>query len=208
MNSVHETGSGVTLKIMLTAYIAMGANLPNPVGPPPATLAAASARIASLGKIVGRSSLYSTEPVGFAEQPRFFNTVVALDTSLSPRSLLQGLLDIEQEFGRDRSTGIPNGPRSLDLDILIMGDLHLGGSDLEIPHPRLADRAFVLVPLHEIAPHAVVPRYRATVDQLLQRLHASGSDTPSVVAIHDDQWDAPAARNLASAVDAPHAGSG
>jgi len=194
---------------MLTAYIAMGANLSSPVGPPPETLAAAVSRIASLGRIVGRSSLYSTEPMGFTEQPRFFNAVVALDTQLSPLSLLQALLDIEQEFGRDRSIGIPNGPRTLDLDILLMGDLQLCASNLEIPHPRLAERAFVLVPLHEIAPLVVVPRHRATVDQLLKRLLRQSQDhAPSVVAIHDNLWDASAARNAASAHDAPGSDTG
>jgi 2-amino-4-hydroxy-6-hydroxymethyldihydropteridine diphosphokinase len=187
---------------MLTAYIALGANLPSPIGPPTATLAAAAVRLASLGQIVERSSLYSTEPVGVADQPRFFNAVVALETLLSPRSLLAALLEIEQEFGRDRSTGVPNGPRTLDLDILMMGDLYLGGSDLEIPHPRLAERAFVLVPLHEIAAQVAVPRHRATVDQLLRRLlPQSENENPSVVTIHDDLWAA--GRNLASAGDTP-----
>jgi 2-amino-4-hydroxy-6-hydroxymethyldihydropteridine diphosphokinase len=191
---------------MLTAYLAMGANLPSAVGSPAATLAAAISRLATLGSIVGSSSLYSTEPVGFADQPRFFNAVIALETSLSPRSLLAALLEIEHEFDRDRSAGLPNGPRTLDLDILMMGDLHLGGSDLDIPHPRLADRAFVLVPLHEIAPHAIVPGRGDRVDRLLQRLLPETEvETLSVVAVHDDRWDA--ACSSASAGDASRSGS-
>src|SRR5271170_2064728 len=108
---------------MRTAYIGMGANLPSRAGPPAATLAAAAGRLESLGRVVNRSSLYSTEPVGVAGQPRFVNGVVALDTELEPRALLDGLLAIELEFGRDRSAGILNGPRTLDLDILLFGDL-------------------------------------------------------------------------------------
>jgi 2-amino-4-hydroxy-6-hydroxymethyldihydropteridine diphosphokinase len=175
---------------MLKAYIAMGANLPSKVGPPPATLAAAVVRLASLGVIVRRSSLYSTEPVGFADQPRFFNAVIELDTPLSPLSLLQALLQIEQEFGRDRSAGIPDGPRTLDLDILVMGDLQFRGSDLELPHPRLAGRAFVLVPLHEIVPQVAIPGFHATVEQLLHRLlPQSEGETPSVLPIQSNEWD-------------------
>ena len=103
--------------------------------------------------MTARSSLYNTEPVGFAEQPRFVNAVVALETELEPRALLNQLLEIEKEFGRDRSASIPNGPRTLDLDILLIGHLEINEPGLELPHPRLAERAFVLVPLHEIAPN-------------------------------------------------------
>src|ERR1700675_2751807 len=103
---------------MQTAYIGMGANIPSPAGPPEATPPAAVERLNSIGRVVCRSSLYSTAPVGFADQPRFVNAVIALETDLSPASLLAVLLRIEREFGRDRSAGIPNGPRTLDLDIL------------------------------------------------------------------------------------------
>jgi len=132
---------------MRTAYIGMGGNLASWAGPPEATLTAAALRLDSLGRMVCRSSLYSTEPVGFAEQPRFVNAVIALETELEPRELLHRLLDIEQEFGRDRSAGFENGPRTLDMDILLLGDLRIREPGLEIPHPRLAERAFVLVPL-------------------------------------------------------------
>jgi 2-amino-4-hydroxy-6-hydroxymethyldihydropteridine diphosphokinase len=111
------------LEIMRTAYIGMGGNLASWAGAPEATLAAAALRLESLGRVARRSSLYSTAPVGFAAQPRFVNAVVALETELEPRKLLEGLLAIEQEFGRDRSAGIANGPRTLDLDILLFGDL-------------------------------------------------------------------------------------
>lgn len=137
---------------MHMAYIGMGANLPGWAGAPEATLTAAAVRLESLGRVTRRSSLYSTEPVGFADQPRFVNAVVALETELSPRELLDRLLKLEQEFGRDRSGAIENGPRTLDLDILLFGDVEISEPGLEIPHPRLEERAFVLVPLREISP--------------------------------------------------------
>src|ERR1035441_2185323 len=96
---------------MRTAFIGMGANLASWAGAPEATLAAAALRLETLGRVTSRSSLYSTTPVGFAEQPRFVNAVVALETALEARELLVGLLAIEQEFGRDRSAGIANGPQ-------------------------------------------------------------------------------------------------
>jgi 2-amino-4-hydroxy-6-hydroxymethyldihydropteridine diphosphokinase len=167
----------------------MGANLASPAGPPEATLAAAAVRLASLGRVVSRSSLYSTAPVGFASQPRFVNAVVALETSLSPRRLLCGLLALEREFGRDRAANLSNGPRSLDLDILLYGDLTLSEPGLEIPHPRLAQRAFVLVPLSQIAPQAVDPRTGSTAAELLRNLFPRGApSSPAVVPIESPLW--------------------
>jgi 2-amino-4-hydroxy-6-hydroxymethyldihydropteridine diphosphokinase len=176
---------------MLLAYIALGANLPSPAGPPETTLVAAAERLASLGTITACSSLYSTTPVGLADQPRFLNAVVALQTNLAPDRLLHSLLAIEREFGRDRSTGIPNGPRSLDLDILFYGDLVLQQFDLEIPHPRIAERAFVLVPLNEIAPDLRNPRSGATVSQLLQSLFPQPEAAlNAAIKIQSDHWGA------------------
>ena len=137
---------------MQTAYIGMGANIPSPAGPPEATLAAAVERLASVGRVVCRSSLYSTAPVGFAAQPRFVNAAIALETDLSPASLLAALLRIEREFGRDRSAGIPNGPRTLDLDILLFGERLIDEPRLKVPHYHMQARAFVLYPLAELAP--------------------------------------------------------
>jgi 2-amino-4-hydroxy-6-hydroxymethyldihydropteridine diphosphokinase len=175
---------------MRTAYIAMGTNLPSPIGPPVATLHAAVTRLATLGRVLHRSSLYSTAPVGLTDQPRFVNAVLALETSLSPLSLLDRLLDIERGLGRDRSSGVPNGPRTLDLDILLMGDLRIGESNLELPHPRLADRGFVLIPLHEIAPHAVDSRHHATIAELLNRWRAEHpNEISAVVPLRDVAWD-------------------
>jgi 2-amino-4-hydroxy-6-hydroxymethyldihydropteridine diphosphokinase len=189
---------------MHTAYIGLGANLPSAAGTPQATLAAASARLESLGRVTCRSSLYSTAPMGFAEQPRFVNAVIELETNIEPRDLLNRLLAIEQEFGRDRSTRITNGPRTLDLDILLYDDrivaegIHEGG--LQIPHPRLAERAFVLVPLCEIAPGIVAAGSGATVSQLLDRLRkTAGNETDAVVPIQSDGWRAGACGNGVSA---------
>lgn len=176
---------------MLTAYIGMGGNLSSPAGRPEATLTKAAERFAAMGRILSRSSLYSTEPVGLADQPRFINAVVALETELAPRALLEGLLDLERAFGRDRSSGLQNGPRTLDLDILLMGDLCIYEAGLEVPHPRLTERRFVLVPLHEIAPEAVEPRHRKTIAELLRRLNEKGNDaTQEVVQVHSDLWRA------------------
>ena len=167
----------------------MGGNLASWAGAPERTLAAAAQRLERLGRVVGRSSLYSTEPVGYAAQPRFVNAVVALDTELTPMELLRGLLAIEQEFGRDRSAGIANGPRTLDLDLLLLGDLVLHEQDLEIPHPRLAKRAFVLTPLAEIAAEVVVPGVGKSVGQLLAKLREGGQDAAdAVVRVESEGW--------------------
>jgi 2-amino-4-hydroxy-6-hydroxymethyldihydropteridine diphosphokinase len=183
---------------MRTAYIGMGGNLASWTGTPEATLAAAARRLESLGRVAGRSSLYSTAPVGYAEQPRFVNAVVALRTALAPKELLNGLMAIEQEFGRDRSVGIANGPRTLDLDILLLGDLRISSPELEIPHPRLAERAFVLVPLNEIAPQVMIPGCGKTVAQLAACLGSTArpgapdckSASEAVVRIENAAWTA------------------
>lgn len=167
----------------------MGANLPSGAGPPDATLAAAAARLSELGRVTGRSSLYSTAPVGYADQPRFINAVVVLETELTPFELLGALLLIEKDFGRNRIRNHQNGPRTLDLDVLLYGDFVIGGATLEIPHPRLADRAFVLVPLCEIAAGATEPRTMLTVAQLQERLFpVPGNENNSVVQIQSDHW--------------------
>ncbi len=183
---------------MRTAYIGMGANLASWAGPPEATLATAALWIESMGRVVFRSSLYSTEPVGFAEQPRFINAVVALETELEARNLLERLLVIEVEFGRNRAEGFANGPRTLDLDILLFGSLKISEPGLRIPHPRLAERAFALIPLHEIAPHALDPVSGKTVSQLLQSLFPNPeSETHAVVKVQSGGWRAGAVGSFA-----------
>jgi 2-amino-4-hydroxy-6-hydroxymethyldihydropteridine diphosphokinase len=174
---------------MPKAYIGMGGNVPSWAGSPAETLVAAAERLESLGRVVARSSLYSTEPVGYADQPRFVNAVIALETELPPRALLQHLLEIEKEFGRDRTAGIPNGPRSLDLDIVLYGDQSIREPDLELPHPRFAERAFVLIPLNEIAPQIRDSRSGRTVGQLLHSLrNQDKSDAHAVVPIEIGNW--------------------
>lgn len=172
---------------MPIAYIGMGGNLASWVGEPEATLAAAARRLHSLGRVVRQSSLYSTTPVGFAEQPRFVNAVVALETGLAPLALLVGLHAIEQDFGRERTAGFQNGPRTLDLDILLYGDLQIREPGLEIPHPRLAERAFMLIPLNEIAAQVVVPGLARTVQQLLASL-SEELDSDAVIQVNGEDW--------------------
>ncbi|HWT65378.1 MAG TPA: 2-amino-4-hydroxy-6-hydroxymethyldihydropteridine diphosphokinase [Terracidiphilus sp.] len=173
------------------AYIGMGANLESWAGLPASTLAAAVERLGLLGQVVRRSSLYLTEPVGYADQPRFTNAVVALETAHAPAALLHELLTIEKEFGRDRAASFANGPRSLDLDILLLGDLCVSMADLVLPHPRLAGRAFVLVPLNEIAPRLRVPQANASVAELLDRLHKNKpEDIDAVVPMESSVWSA------------------
>ncbi|MGB9408253.1 MAG: 2-amino-4-hydroxy-6-hydroxymethyldihydropteridine diphosphokinase [Terracidiphilus sp.] len=174
---------------MRAAYIGMGGNLASWAGAPEATLATAALRLESLGRVTRRSSLYSTAPVGFAEQPRFVNAVMALETELEPRELLDGLLAIEKEFGRDRAAGFANGPRTLDLDILLLGDLEVRETGLAIPHPRLAERAFVLTPLNEIAAEVIVPGHGLTVEQLLARwLLGHKGESEAVFRFPGDAW--------------------
>jgi 2-amino-4-hydroxy-6-hydroxymethyldihydropteridine diphosphokinase len=128
-------------------------------------------RLAELGTVVARSALYRTEPWGVGDQPAFVNAAASLDTALAPRALLAALKRIEAEAGR-----VPTyrwGPRVLDLDILTYGDLRVDEPDLVIPHARLPERAFALVPLAEIDPgyaelrDALPPGERAGVVELL-----------------------------------------
>ncbi len=125
------------------------------------------------------SSLYKTAPVGYEAQADFLNGVVAIETSLSPYPLLHTLKDIETAVGRKHRARW--GPREIDLDILIYGDISLQTSDLTIPHPEMHLRHFVLVPLIEIAPALVHPVFKEPIQVLLSRL---GEDR-SVVKAED-----------------------
>ena len=138
---------------MSIAYIALGANL----GDPATTVRAAFGALANLpeSRVLHCSSLYRTAPVGLADQPEFINAVAKLATTLAPEALLDALHEIEQRFGRVRAER--NGPRTLDLDLLLYDDQFIDLPRLTLPHPRLHLRAFVLQPLAEIAPDLAIP---------------------------------------------------
>ena len=152
------------------AFVGLGANLGDRDG----TLRAAVKRLGGVAgtEVTKVSALRDTEPVGYLDQPRFLNGVVELETSLSPRALLDELLSIEREFGRDRSTAPPQGPRTLDLDLLLYGREAIHEPGLEVPHPRLHERAFVLEPLVELDPELEVPGQGA-VQALLAKLDSA-----------------------------------
>lgn len=139
--------------MMVTAYIGLGANLEDPA----AQVELALNELARLpeSRLAARSSLYASAPVGYANQPDFINAAAALETRLSPRALLEALLGIEHRHGRNRT--FRNAPRTLDLDLLLYGAAHFHEEHLTLPHPRMHERAFVLLPLLEIAPALEIP---------------------------------------------------
>ncbi len=153
------------MTVAVSAYVGLGSNLESPRR----QIASALDALAALPgtAVQSCSSLYRTAPVGYAGQPDFVNAVVCLQTALGPRQLLDALLEIECEQGRTRS--VRNGPRTLDLDLLLHGDVRVDEPGLQVPHPRLAERAFVLVPLAEIAPALVLPD-GGTVSELARTL--------------------------------------
>lgn len=137
----------------ILAYIGLGANLQDPI----AQVEHALEELGTLehGRLLARSSLYLSAPVGYDGQPDFVNAVAALETTLSPRALLDELFRIEQRHGRERH--FKNAPRTLDLDLLLYGAARFHEEGLTLPHPRMHGRAFVLRPLVEIAPALHLP---------------------------------------------------
>lgn len=138
---------------MTLAVIALGSNLADPVQ----QVEAALQQLAALPgiRLTRRSSCYRTAPVGYADQPDFINAVCEVETSLDAPALLTQLLQLEQAFGRVRS--FRNAPRLLDLDLLLMDGVSLDSEFLTLPHPRMHERAFVMLPLAEMAPERMLP---------------------------------------------------
>ena len=157
----------------VTAYIGLGSNLGNRGQ----TLLAAVKRIDALDGASVRqvSQFIVTEPVGGPEdQPQYLNGAAEITTSLSPRELLSALMDIERDLGRRRGAEARWGPRTCDLDILLMGETVLEAAEVTIPHPRMHERAFVLRPLAAIAPDVVHPVLGLTVVELLVDAEIAG----------------------------------
>jgi 2-amino-4-hydroxy-6-hydroxymethyldihydropteridine diphosphokinase len=152
---------------MTRAFVGLGSNL----GDRESTLRAAVGRLGGLPQteVVAVSSFRNTEPVGYVDQPRFLNGAVELETGLSARMLLGGLLELERAFGRDRNAAPPRGPRTLDLDLLLYGEEVIDEPGLEVPHPRIQERAFVLEPLAELDSELEVPG-QGSVQALLAKL--------------------------------------
>ena len=150
---------------MTVAFVGLGANLDEPRS----HLEQAFVDLDSIPhtRVVTTSSIYRTAPIGYAEQPAFVNAVAQLETALPAERLLDELQSIEARHGRERS--FPNAPRTLDLDLLLFGQAVIDAEKLKVPHPRMHERAFVLVPLLEIAPHAEIPGRGPAARYLMSR---------------------------------------
>jgi 2-amino-4-hydroxy-6-hydroxymethyldihydropteridine diphosphokinase len=154
---------------MATAYLGLGSNL----GDRNQNLAQALELMSKHAVVEQVSSIYETEPVGYQPQPLFLNAVCRISTELKPKQLLRLAKKIEAKLGR--MPGLPNAPRPIDIDILFYGEEVLSSKELTVPHPRLVERAFVLVPLAEIVPDLVHPGSGKTIKKLLDNLgHVTG----------------------------------
>ena len=154
----------------MRAFVGLGSNLGDREG-------LLRDAVAALGAVPGVevrrvSTLRETDPVGYVDQPRFLNGAAELETRLSPRELLDQLLRIERDLGRDRTDSPPQGPRTIDLDLLLYGDERIDEPGLQVPHPRLHERAFALEPLAELDPALEVPG-NGPVQTLLAKLDSA-----------------------------------
>ena len=145
-------------------YISIGSNL----GDRAANVADAVARLQAAGTVTAVSSLYETSPVEFNDQPWFVNAVVELEVRLDPERLMSLLLGIERAMGRERTR--PKGPRLIDLDILLYDDREFHSETVDVPHPAMHQRRFVLIPLAELAPDLRHPTFRLTPAEMLAEL--------------------------------------
>lgn len=149
---------------MAIAYIALGSNLQDPVKQVSSALDVLTQLPAT--HLLQRSSLYKTAPIGYDNQPDFINAVAKVETLLEPTVLLRQLLAVEATFGRERP--FPNAPRVLDLDLLLYDQIAMHTPALILPHPRMYQRGFVLLPLAEIAPDLVLPNGKSVVELAAQ----------------------------------------
>ncbi|MEP7355985.1 MAG: 2-amino-4-hydroxy-6-hydroxymethyldihydropteridine diphosphokinase [Anaerolineales bacterium] len=172
--------AAVALTRVETVYLALGTNL----GDRAANLRLARAALSPDFTLEAVSSIYETEPAYVLDQPRFYNQVLRATTALTPLAALRRLKAIEADLGRTAGTRF--GPRLIDLDLLLYGAVELATSELTLPHPRLAERPFVLIPLAEIAPTLVHPDLGLTMAALRDRL----GDTRAAI------WPAPPAANV------------
>lgn len=159
MSTSHSHDDG-----MHDAYIALGCNIGDKVQ----SLHTAYIKLNTLGSVKKTAYLYRSKPMYHTNQPAFLNTACLLRTSLSPEELLRELKKIEKEIGRQET--FRNGPRAIDLDIILYDNERVQLENLEIPHPRMSERAFVLKPLHDLAPHLTHPISQKTIQELYQQL--------------------------------------
>ena len=162
LQAVRAVRKTITILLMLhKIYLGLGSN----VGDRRAALDAACAALEPKLRVLRRSPIYATAPWGFTEQAEFLNQVLEVESDLAPKELLKLLKSVELQLGRQRR--FVNGPREIDVDILLYDDLVLDEDGLQVPHPSIVERAFVLVPLAELAPNAVIPGTGKTASEWL-----------------------------------------
>jgi 2-amino-4-hydroxy-6-hydroxymethyldihydropteridine diphosphokinase len=147
------------------AYLALGSNMGNREENLRQAIRTLHARDGI--RVIAVSPIYETDPVGYVDQEAFFNMACAVETELPPESLLREVLAVEQELGRVRT--IRWGPRTIDIDVLLYGDIRFSGADLQIPHPAMTERAFVLVPLRDIWEGGSLPVFNRTIEYFLEQ---------------------------------------